>query len=253
MNVYSYPRGALLGSLGNVGGNLCSDKAGDVFDSFNAEVLEYAHGAELPKETLYTPSFAGPCSVDPTSGNLGVVSGFPNAVVVFPYNQKRGWRFAKEYIVANMEFVHYCGYDGSGNLFIDGTTSSGYAFAELPKDGKVVEPLVLNQNFVNPGAIQWDGSYITFADRGQSYPSAAVIYRFTVSGYFGTEVGSTTLSQSNADGQFWIQDGRVVGQYLPAKYDDGVGIWAYPAGGAPLKTFATGTIADSETVSVAGR
>src|SRR5580700_4284982 len=251
VNVYTYPGGKLLGSLGNVGGSLCSDRYGNVFDSqyYQDDVLEYAHGAAMPKATLEDPTFAGACSVDPITESVAVTSG--GGVVIFPYTKKYGWRFAKSYAIPNMQGASFCGYDASGNLFADGGGASSFAFAELPKGAKSFKAVTLNQSIARAGPIQWDGTYLTVAHFGAGSTASAVIYQFRITGSAGIEAGSTTLSDSYGDSPYWIHGDRVVGPYRPQKYVDGVAIWAYPAGGSPLKNFASGTGADDVTVSVA--
>jgi hypothetical protein len=254
VNVYAYPGGKLLGSLGNVGGSVCSDRFGDVFISqyYSDDVVEYAHGAEIPKATLETPSFAGACSVDPTTGSVAVMNGGGGSgIVIFPYTKKNGWRFARMYTIPNMSGASFCGYDGRGNLFVDGGDSSGFAFAEMPKGAKKFKPVTLNQSIEKAGPIQWDGTYVTVADLGEGSRPPVLIYQFRISGSAGIKAGSTTLSDSYGNSRYWIQGDRIVGAYLPQKYLDGIAIWAYPAGGSPLKTFASASEADDVTVSLA--
>ncbi len=60
-----------------------------------------------------------------------------------------------------------------------------------------------------------------------------VIYQFTISGSGGTEIGSTTLNGAGDVPTFWIKGKTVV---APDEYNIFVGLWNYPAGGAPTKT-----------------
>lgn len=251
VNVYSYPRGTLLGSLGVGGGDLCSDKTGNVFipQYFVADVLVYAHGATSPKAVLNDPYFAMDCSVDPTSETVAVTAGFGDQIVIFPYNPRRGWRFAKIYTNPNMTSISFCAYDKAGNLFVDGQNGSGgFMLAELPKDSRVFNTISLDQSIVTGGAMQWIGQYLTIVDMGQGYPQPAVIYRFSISGSSGTKVSSTTLNKSYANAQFWIQGATVIG---PVAYSSvrGIGFWQFPAGGSPFKVFSD-TVPGGETVSL---
>lgn len=248
VNVYTYPQGRSLGSLGNIGGSLCSDSAGDVFDATQDQILVYAHGAEMPKAVLNDPTFAGPCSVDPTSGSVASAVGVGAQVVIFPYSRRNGWRFAKTYSVPNMEFTHYVGYDASGNLFADGSSTSGsFEFAKLGKGGHEFQAITLKATIFEAGPIQWDGRYLTVADRGQS---STVIEQVEIEGSSGSEVGSTKLDDSFPTNGYWIEGKRVTGAHVQGRYTQGIGIWRYPAGGKPLKVFANDSGADDVTISV---
>lgn len=158
VNVYTYPRDTLLGSLGSAGVDVCNDRRGDVFVSsgFAETISEYAHGAAVPKVTLSDPLYAGPCSVDPLTGSVAVVAFYTNPIVIFPYNKRSGWRFAKTLRISGLEIARFCGYDPHGNLFIDGTTSGTGTFAlyELPKGRATFELISLDQSISGPGGVQ---------------------------------------------------------------------------------------------------
>jgi hypothetical protein len=84
--------------------------------------------------------------------------------------------------------VYYsCGYDSQGDLFIDGTTTSGSVeFAELPIGSSTFTNIALDKTLGDTGAVQWDGTYITVDD-------ASAIYRLSISGSTGTVVGTTRV------------------------------------------------------------
>ena len=82
VNVYSYPRGTLKGTLTGfqTPSGVCSNKAGDVFilNGNGTTVEVYKHGGSSPIRTLDLPGYPElNCSVDPTTGNLalGVLGG----------------------------------------------------------------------------------------------------------------------------------------------------------------------------------
>ncbi|MGA8575788.1 MAG: hypothetical protein WB609_08940 [Candidatus Cybelea sp.] len=241
VNVYTYPRGGLLGSLGVGGLYLCTDRANNVFipaGLFGTQILVYAHGAITPKVTLNDPYAAVDCSVDPTSETLAVTEGFGGGIVIFPYSQKRGWRYAKSYADPDMQSITFCTYDKNGDLFVDGGGSSGgFRLAELQKGSKTFTTITLDQTISAAGSMQWDGKYLAIADLGTGSSSPSVIYRFALSGSSGTKVSKTTLQLSYARAQFWIQGSTVIG---PIAYDSvrAFGFWRFPAGGSPVKSFS---------------
>ena len=244
--VYTYPGAKQVGLLAGLGEpeGECVDKRGNVFitdayvDAYDSAVYEYAHGDTSPIAILDVPhTGAMGCSIDPTSEKLAVSGGSSSDGVVstFAYKPKRGWRFPKTYSVPGMTEGSFCGYDNKGDLYVDGVhQSSAFELAELPKSANRFIRITLNQSINSPGQVQWDGKHLAIGDTGVS-PS--IIYRFSLSGSGGTEVGSTTLNGSKMVEQFWIQGKTVVG---PDYYYSGagVGFWPYPGGGNPDRTIS---------------
>ncbi len=238
VSVYSYPGDQIEGTL--TGFELpvgeCNDKAGNVFivDYRASLIFEYAHGGASPIATLSDPGYSPVgCSVDPTTGNLAVTnnsttnSGQGNIAI---YKLAKGKPKAY-YTDPNIARMFFCGYDGAGNLFVNGAGfSSQFLFAELPSGSPSFRDITLNQPFQSPGGVQWDGKHVAVIDTLSS-----VIYQFSIKGNKGTEVGSTPLVGGANVLQFWIVGSRVVG---PEASGADVGIWSYPSGGAVKKTIA---------------
>jgi hypothetical protein len=116
--------------------------------------------------------------------------------------------------------------------FVDGVDESyDFQFAELAAKSKSFMAITLNQNIQGPGQVQWDGRNIAIED---SAASPSVLYRFSMSGSMGQEVGSTVLNGATMVAQFWIHGKQVVG----SDGYDMVGIWDYPVGGSPVDTIS---------------
>ena len=85
--VFSYGTGRLVGTLKGFQdpNGLCADKAGNVWvtDFLSGRIIEYAHGGTTPIATL-SDDYGGPiaCSVDRTTGNLGVAT-YQSGVAVY--------------------------------------------------------------------------------------------------------------------------------------------------------------------------
>jgi hypothetical protein len=199
-------------------------------------VYEFAHGSTKQLAVLRSPYSVNACSVDPKTENVAAASYY--GAIIFPYSSKRGYGFAKHYADSAVYYGAYCTYDTRGNLFMDGTAyqGSGFALSELQSGGKTFGSITVDQSINGPGAMQWSGDILTVADRGAGSGQDAVIYRFTINGDTGTEVGKTTLADSSADAQFWIQGGRVIGP--EAGSNAAIGVWDYPSGGATVKSVA---------------
>jgi len=232
--VYSYGDQKLVGTLTgfSLPYGLCADKSGDVWivDDGAQQIVEYKHGGTSPVATLSDPGeYPEGCSVDPATGNLAVTNFYSSSgngsVSIYPNASGEPTTYSDSSI-ANFRF---CGYDDKGNLFADGANnSSEFALAELRKGGSSLTNITLQQKIEWPGGVQWDGKDVAIGDT-----DAGIIYRTNGAG--GKVKGSTTLSDSNYVNQFWIAGKTVV---APSQDGGDVGIYAYPAGGAPSKTIS---------------
>jgi hypothetical protein len=228
-NVYTYPRGKLVSALGGSTGVICSNAAGDVFLSqVNVDVIdEFQHGRSTPLAQLSEP-FSSPhsCSADRTSGKLAVVSSAGEGVAVFRPRKRHHWHLPRLYPLP--EYLFSCGYDASGDLFIDGRTQSNQiVLAELAKGTSEFKSITLDYDLTTVGTVQWDGQYLAVGDEDNT-----LIRRFSIQDFNGTQVGSLTLSGPSSLAQFWIEGSIVIG----ADWSDSqVGFWNYPDGGSEMK------------------
>ncbi len=247
VSVYTYPQGKLVGKLkgfiSTVGA--CNDQKGHVYITNHAyrhgtvRIAEYDHGGVQPIAYL-EKTHVGPvgCSVDPTTGNLAV-SGFGGARGVDVFVQARGKpTFYKD---SSFLFTQFCGYDGSGDLFVDGPTPGGGAnLAELPKGKAKLVDVKLDAPIDSSGGIQWDGHYVAVGAyvKRKRKASVPVIYQFKVSGSQGNEVGMTPLGKPAylTSFQFAILKGTVIvpnWYYVDYAEKHDVLFYRYPAGGSP--------------------
>lgn len=232
--VYSYADQKLVGTLTGFEEpyGLCADKTGNVWivDDGHQQIVEYKHGGASPIATLSDPGeYPEGCSVDPTTGNLAVTNFYSTSgngsLSIYAHASGEPTTYSDPSI-ANFRF---CGYDNKGTLFADGANnSSEFAFAELPKGGSSLTNITLQQNIEWPGGVQWDGKYVAVGDT-----DAGIIYRTNGAG--GKVKGSATLGDSDYVNQFWIAGKTVV---APSQDGSNVGLYTYPAGGAPKKTIS---------------
>jgi len=222
--ILSYPKGKLVAELTGVdGGADCSDNDGNVFISEQTEVVEFAHGGTNPIATYATP-YTPPlgCSVDPESGSLAVVN--QNSVAVFSAGSQQNPTTYATHIEAQ-----YCGYDNSGNLFVNGFDGENFALSELPNGASSFESLTLDQSVGNPGQLQWDGRYLTYESQSRGQPT---ISRLSIAGSTATVVGQTRLKRlHNFATLSWINKGYIVAPYsVRGPSPQNVGTWKYPTG-----------------------
>jgi hypothetical protein len=232
VNVYSYPKGKLVGTLTGFGilAEDCSDKLGNVWiiDNQYGKIYEYAHGGVTPIATL-TPPSSDPlsCAVSPRNGDLAVGTG-TEELVIYP----RGTGMPIEYADYPVEGFFYCGYDPKGNLFISALTSSyKFQFAELVKGASSIANIALDQSIELPGGVAAKARQVAVGDE-----QTGTIYEFQISGSSGTKVGTTPLSgASQALNQFLIDGGRVVAA-VSSQDAPAVDFFDFPAGGTPIKS-----------------
>jgi hypothetical protein len=228
--VYTYPKGKLVGTLTgfNEPQGECVDRGGNVFiaNTGTSQLIEYVHGGTSPIATLNDPNqYPVSCSVNPINEDLAVAnilsgSGGPGSVSIY----KKGRGTPKIYSDSNFFRMYFLGYDAKGDLFVDGSNSSAsFKYAELPKGSKTFTDITLNKAIAFPGDVQYDGKYVAVGDQGN-----ANIYQ--TSG--GTIVGTTTLGGAQQVGTFFIFGNTVL---CPGSCGADVAVYAYPAGGAPIK------------------
>jgi hypothetical protein len=229
-NVYvlSYPQGKLVGSLGIVGNNLCSDSKGDVFiPSGGYTIFEYSHGAIGPIRKLADGDIPLGCAVDPITGNLAVTNEASGCgeVAIYPNAQEP----ALWYRDAAICMFGLDGYDQHGNLFADGTGSAN-VLAELPSGSTTFTNFALDHRFDAYDSVQWDGKYITLSN-----PTTLAIYRLQFGASSFKVIGTTHVHhwQSAYNGrwpytQTWLQGGSFIAQSSNLAE---LGLWRYPKGG----------------------
>jgi hypothetical protein len=213
---------------------MCTDAGGNVYitSTLTPAVVEYAHGAASPSAIFYEDPGKGAqpdgCSVDPTTGNLAVVNAVGNLVGIFSDPSDEG----TYHTISGMSVARFCGYDDEGNLFIDGSRTpagKGFVLAELPAGGKALKKIALDKRIESPGAVAWDGSYVTVAGIDAA---SSVLYRLRIHGGYATVVGTTPLGGEKTIAQSVIFDSKVIAPYaIKGDYRKQVGIWSYPRGG----------------------
>lgn len=228
VNVYTYPgltyAGQLTGFTFPTGE--CTDRAGNVWITDQAgSVYEYAHGGTTALSTL-TSSVNTPegCAIDLKTGALAISNGNDQVLV---FHNATGTPTV--YSDANFSRTTFLGYDNQGNLFVDGADNSLlFHFAELPAGSSGFTDIALSATPSVAGNVQWDGKYVAVGDQGST------IYRTQGSNVIGT----TTLS-STCLGQFYIVTSKKK-VIAPDSCNVDVDTYAYPAGGAAIKTVTGG-------------
>lgn len=228
--VLSYPAGKLVGKLSTFGFADCVDSAGNVFITSDSKVVEYAHGGTRPIATLSLPGqAANSCSIDPTTGNLAVIfrgSGVDVAI----FSQAQGM----PKIYSSQINSGDCGYDGAGNLFVDGYSGRQVGFSELPAGGTQFQQLTISKSAAAPPAqVQWDGKFITYES---VYHNNIEISRVRLIGSVLNIVGVTQFTTKGNAGLSWIAGDKVFVPYRGHEFaGTQIDVWRYPKGGKPVQ------------------
>lgn len=194
-----------------------------------SEYDEFAIGGTKPIKTLTeSVGLASNCAMDPSTGNLAAPIFSNGDVVIFAHASGSGT------VMTTPLFEGYFdGYDNHGNLFVDGRNSSlAFGLVELPKGSSRFENISISNTVSFPGAVQWDGTYLTVGDQENR-----VIYRYRVSGTTATLEGTVSLTGASDCGQTWIGSRGVV--FCPDSGNTQGEVYKYPAGGSPIAILTT--------------
>jgi hypothetical protein len=262
VDIYDYKNSKLKGTLTGFEDpqGECVDKKGDVFvaNTDASDVLEYKRGATSPTATLEdTGYYPVGCAINPKTGDLAVSNIFSTEdedgnVVIFPKATGAG----TSYTVPGLAECFFVGYDNDGDLYVDGHPvlfGSGFAFAGLPSGSSNFEAVTLNQSIDFPGAVGYDGKYVTVDDQENDN----TVYQFTISGTSGTKEGSSSFSgPSDMLGYSFVPQRYNGKQSTILVGPDGSGettyIFHYPAGGAAIRSIEDGLDDNSGAVVTPG-
>lgn len=243
--VYTWPRLRLIGNLSGfkVPQGECVDPAGNVWiaNTLRSEMLEFAHGGLKPIGRLADPGqYPCGCSVDTKTGDLAVTNILtsrygPGSLSI--YNAARGQ--PKVFSDPAFEKIYFDGYDGDGNLFVDGANASG-AFAIAKFDGKSFQALTIQGATINaPGAVEVTGSKINVEDQTGASGNS-VMYETTLQGTT-LKVDATAQFRNSVDCVQTFLNGRGKQEraICPDAGTPSINVYEYPGGGSPKKRVTT--------------
>jgi hypothetical protein len=220
---FDYPKGdAQIGSIAGGGGECTRNGRGTFWVAASSELEEFKVGGTSPIRVLKPGGES--CAIDQASGDIAtpISSG---GIIIFRHGRGKG----KVYYGSGLIEAFFAGYDDSGNLFLDGFSDGGaFGLVELPKGSSTFETITVSNSVEFPGAVQWDGKYLTVGDQENH-----VIYRYAVSGTMATLKGTVSLRGSSDCDQTWIAKTLV---FCPDAGNIDVEVYKYPTGGYPTAT-----------------
>lgn len=225
----------------------CSDAQGDVWVSYGAGFLEYAHGGTYPIAQLFLPGNSAPinCAVDPSTGDVAATERSESQgenVAVFQ-NIYSTPQIYKDSDLVDYEFL---GYDDQGNLFVNGIgAKKKVLLAELTNGGINLSTIKVDRGFHEVGGLQWDGQYLAIGDSGNR-----VIYQMSVADGQATTQSTTHFHGWHAKFKdvvpFAVQSGVVVFAFKSTQ----VGFWDFPQGDRTLRRIPVSAGGDGVAISV---
>lgn len=194
-------------------------------------IEEFEVDGSSPIKTLST-SAGQPvgCAMDPRKDYLAATIVGNGDIVYFPHEKGPG-----QVGHTQLAAAYYDGYDDQDDLFVDGFNASGaFELVEQAPGSNTPETITTSNTVLVPGAVQWDGKYITVTDQ-----AARAIYRYTVRGTQATLEGTVSLSGSSDCVQTWIGSSGLV--FCPDGANNDGEVYKYPAGGSPVATLMIGS------------
>jgi hypothetical protein len=262
INIFTYPGGQLVGSIGLGGAGLCADAKGNVWISnpVAGQLLEYAHGGTSPINTLMLiDQLVISCSVDPATGAIAVDSECqyqspqcvgPGSVFVYADIKKQ----PVQYFAGSTALIYFSSFDPHGNIFVDklDQTPSGFGIfglAKLAKGGTAFKNVTLDRHIYFPGGVQWSGKYLAVGDQEAGGQLTSSVHQIAIQGTHGKVVSTTRLQGVSDTGEFWIEGSTIVAP------DTGLGnppagsvrLYTYPAGGSPTLVFGSSNLEPQAT------
>lgn len=210
-----------IGQIANVGGGICTRGARTFWVVASEDTVEEfrANGKRpIAKRTITAGKPAG-CAVDGTTDDLAVPILTNGEVTIFKPGSKSGTTLS-----LGLTEAFFDGYDGSGDLFVDGfNSSSAFQLVELPKGSSKFEDISIGSAITFPNSIQWDGRYLTLG-------CSQGVCRYRIIGTKAMLKGVVAISDCAG---YWIA--RPYLYCADAGNDDGE-VFKYPAGGMPIAT-----------------
>jgi hypothetical protein len=241
VDILSYPQGKPVNEISGIGPvwGMCADTSGNVWVvTLDDTVYEFAHGGTSPIAQVTVPNtwLATGCAVDPTTGDLAVINyDGPNGSSVDVWSSYQG----SPKVYSTAFFPWAVTYDGSGDLFADGSnnsTSNVFRLAELATGQSGFQAIQLDKVADWPGGLQWDGKHLVLGTGGRSLTQRT--YQIAVSGSSATVV--RTLHFAHMAKQPWMSwiHGDTIISDEGAHQGFQLAFWHYPQHGKPYEVLA---------------
>lgn len=225
----------------------CSDDKGNVWvtDGPAQTIDELQHAGRIEKKLSDTYGSPDGCAWNPKTGNLAVMNfvganNQPGAVLIYRHaaGPPNVYRNRKQF------FYYFGGYDGLGNLYVDGQTPGGkFILSEFPGNTASAKTIgIFGGRIYTPGMVEWDSANkrLVIGDQNCGNLSTSCLYEVALADDRGTIRRQTDLGNPSGgqicdlvQGTLWQtfvlgSDFESCSSAPSATY-----LWPYPAGGRP--------------------
>lgn len=242
VDILTYPQGKLVKGISGIGAvwGMCADTKGNVWVVvLDDTVYEFSHGGTSPIAQVTVPNtwLATGCAVDPKTGDLAVInSGGPYGASVDVWSSNQGSPTINPTPFSPWAVT----YDGSGDLFADGSTTISsddvFRLGELAGGQSAFQALQLDKAADWPGGLQWDGKHLVLGTGGRSLTQRT--YQIAVSGSTATVV--RTLHFAHMAKQPWMAfiHGDTIISDEGTHQGSQLAFWHYPKHGKAYKVLS---------------
>jgi hypothetical protein len=243
--IFTMPAMALKGTLTGFSEpqGMCSDKSGNIWitNTGTLQIYQYSRAGTL-LNTLSDPD-GDPvgCAINKANGDLAVTNIFNTSgnATVDVYANASGT--PTSYSNPSQPENFFDGYDGSGNLYVDGFSDSGFSLSVLPNGSGTMSTVnIAGGTIFFPGAVNWRPATGLVLGDQECNGAGSCEYALSVAGSTATITGATPLL--NSDGEACDVDQSTispVGKYYAGgcisegSAPSSAARWAYPVGGTP--------------------
>jgi hypothetical protein len=255
VTIYKLPelriKGVITGFDGPQGE--CADASGNIWVAVTRaqQIVKLSRAGSILSTLSDSTGFPIGCAVNQSNGDLAVTNIFnlsigPGDVLVYPGGSGSPISLSN----SAQSLYYFAGYDGNGNLMVDGFDSSGnFILSECPAGSSGCGTVTLSGGTVYyPGMVQWSSENQSWVvgDQLCGNTPTSCLYWFTASGSPATITGSTALNNYNgspvcdvvqavvaANGQAYIAAGNIDSCL---RRTSSVDRWASDAGGLPTNS-----------------
>lgn len=241
VDILTYPQGKRVKEISGIGPvwGMCADTKGNVWVVvLDNTVYEFSHGGTSPIAQLTVPNtwLATGCAVDPKTGDLAVINyDGPNGSSVDVWSSSQ----SSPTVYPTAFFPWAVTYDGSGDLFADGSTTKSsnlFSLGEVASGQSAFQALQLDKVADWPGGLQWDGKHLVLGTGGRSLTQRT--YQIAVSGSTAKVV--RTLHFAHMAKQPWMAfiHGDTIISDEGAHQSFQLAFWHYPKHGKAYKVLS---------------
>lgn len=242
--VMTYPGAKLIQTIGGFSPQdlrgICSDNRGTVYvtdfgsipSHTESHVYVFEHGATTPSRILSAPPGIWNCAIDPSSGDLAVLTDNNYPSLAIYHNGSGSPR------LYNGGGFDTAAYDDSGNLYLSSRAALSFA---LFANGKFMS-VKLDQRIPGAADLQWDNGVLVYIMKAHGRQQSVYWVTFSSPTEGHVEPAFTLDRKRKALPRLGVSD-VVFGNTIVGlgSHRGQLDFWKYPQGGDPKRSVSEGT------------